>query len=122
VLFLFKPPHGGRSRLGEILVTPGIGPLNRAPAHLSGFFRRECPNFLWAVLHTSILPAGRLKSRHRWWPGGRAISRPYSGPIYASARPEMILYSSGEKRLWKAGRLKVASRSTSVIPCNRNSA
>jgi hypothetical protein len=54
-LLILESRHGGRRRLGNILVSPGIGPLNRAPAReigklasptqdLPSFVRRECPN------------------------------------------------------------------------------
>ena len=52
---IFKAPHCVRCRVGEILVSPGVGPLDRAPAreisqlarpieHFPSFIRRECPD------------------------------------------------------------------------------
>ena len=55
LFLIFEAPHGGSCGVGEVLVSPGIGPLDGALARkigkltrpiedLAGFFQRECPD------------------------------------------------------------------------------
>jgi hypothetical protein len=47
---IFEAPHGGRCGFREILVSPGIGPLDGAPARQIGKLTspiQDLPSFFW---------------------------------------------------------------------------